>query len=151
MDGYGVDDLRVMIEAAMEESMSPFEALLPYTHSGLVNLVRENGIVRHEDYTEHGIRLSASANLSTIARIEEFITEFVPRARIFGWRRDQALREMEEEEEEEEEELSVDGEFVEEGDTSECSDACELPWLSDYASLDTIPIDNIQIPPESSA
>lgn len=59
----------------------------------LVNTIREAGIVRHEDYLEDGIAISASANLSAISRFEEYIVEYPPRARIFTWRQEQVARE----------------------------------------------------------
>lgn len=39
--GEGVEDLLVTVEAALEEAMVQFEALVPYTEGHIINQVRE--------------------------------------------------------------------------------------------------------------
>jgi hypothetical protein len=48
--GEGVEDLIVAVEAALEEAMVQFEALVPYSEGHIVNQVREE--VGHSCFSE---------------------------------------------------------------------------------------------------
>lgn len=87
--GAGVDALLAAIEAAMEERMTPFEALIPYGAGAAVSELRERGVVRAEEYTEEGVRVRASADAPLLGRLEPFVLQRVPQERIFTWRHDQ--------------------------------------------------------------
>jgi hypothetical protein len=82
--GFGINDLMVMIEAVMEESMVPFEAFIPYSDGAAVNLLREQGIVRQEEYTGDGVRLLVSADLSIVGRVKDYVVTSVPQDRMFS-------------------------------------------------------------------
>jgi hypothetical protein len=86
-EGEGLPELLVAVEAALEESMVPFEALIPYTEGWAMGLLRERGIVRKEEYTEEGVSILASANPDVVGQVRDFVVEYVPGDRIFAWRR----------------------------------------------------------------
>eukprot|EP00892_Ulva_mutabilis_P008547 jgi/Ulvmu1/6064/UM027_0042.1 len=89
--GEGMGDLEVTIEAALEEAMVQFEMAVPYAQGHLVRLVREQGVVRKEHYTEAGVEIAASADLATVGALDAYITDYPPRERVFQWRQEQAL------------------------------------------------------------
>jgi hypothetical protein len=67
---------------------------VPYADGHILSQLREAGIVRKEEYTAEGVRVCASADLGTISRLDAYVTELVPRERVFQWRREQALAEL---------------------------------------------------------
>lgn len=53
--GYGLDRLLQAIDDKLSERMAELDLLLPYSQTGLINTIRENGRVDSEDYTADGI------------------------------------------------------------------------------------------------
>lgn len=53
--GYGLDALLEKIDDMLASRMADLDILLPYSQTGLVNTIRENGRVDSEEYTADGI------------------------------------------------------------------------------------------------
>lgn len=53
--GYGLDELLAKIDDMLAERMADLDLLLPYSQTGLINTIRENGRVDSEEYTGEGI------------------------------------------------------------------------------------------------
>lgn len=53
--GYGLDRLLQAIDDKLSERMADLDLLLPYSQTGLINTIRENGRVDSEEYTADGI------------------------------------------------------------------------------------------------
>ncbi len=55
--GYGLDTLLEKIDDMLASRMADLDILLPYSQTGLVNTIRENGRVDSEEYTADGINV----------------------------------------------------------------------------------------------
>lgn len=53
--GYGLDVLLGRIDDMLSARMAPLDLMLPYSQTGLINTIRENGRVDSEEYTAKGI------------------------------------------------------------------------------------------------
>lgn len=53
--GYGLDTLLGRIDDMLAARMADLDLLLPYSQTGLINTIRENGRVDSEEYTAEGI------------------------------------------------------------------------------------------------
>jgi len=53
--GYGLDTLLSRIDDMLAARMADLDLLLPYSQTGLINTIRENGRVDSEEYTAEGI------------------------------------------------------------------------------------------------
>lgn len=53
--GYGLDVLLARIDDMLSARMAPLDLMLPYSQTGLINTIRENGRVDSEEYTAEGI------------------------------------------------------------------------------------------------
>ena len=53
--GYGLDALLEKIDDMLASRMADLDILLPYSQTGLINTIRENGRVDSEEYTADGI------------------------------------------------------------------------------------------------
>ena len=53
--GYGLDELLNKIDDMLAERMADLDLVLPYSQTGLINTIRENGRVDSEEYTAEGI------------------------------------------------------------------------------------------------
>ncbi len=53
--GYGLDELLAKIDDMLAERMADLDLILPYSQTGLINTIRENGRVDSEEYTAEGI------------------------------------------------------------------------------------------------
>ncbi len=54
LTGYGLDDLKAAIEAALEEAMVPLSVHLPYARGDLVSLFHERGLIDEERHEADG-------------------------------------------------------------------------------------------------
>ena len=55
--GYGLDELLLHIDDMLSQRMSDIDILLPYSQTGLINTIRENGRVDLEEYQDNGIHV----------------------------------------------------------------------------------------------
>ncbi|MEG1895943.1 MAG: GTPase, partial [Oscillospiraceae bacterium] len=53
--GVGLDALLAAIDKRLEARMVSLDITLPYSEAGLLNTLRENGVISKEEYTENGI------------------------------------------------------------------------------------------------
>ena len=60
--GYGLDKLLEAIDDKLSERMADLDLLLPYSRTGLINTIRENGRVDREEYTADGIAVKGKVD-----------------------------------------------------------------------------------------
>ena len=60
--GYGLEELLNKIDDMLAERMADLDLLLPYSQTGLVNTIRENGRVDSEEYTAEGIAVKGKVD-----------------------------------------------------------------------------------------
>ncbi|MBQ7903511.1 MAG: GTPase HflX [Oscillospiraceae bacterium] len=60
--GYGLDTLLERIDDMLSRRMADLDLLLPYSQTGLINIIRENGRVDSEDYTAEGIAVKGKVD-----------------------------------------------------------------------------------------
>ncbi len=53
--GFGLEALLEKIDEKLSDRMEQIDILLPYSQTGLINTIRENGVVHSEEYTAEGI------------------------------------------------------------------------------------------------
>lgn len=58
--GFGLPLLLEKIDILLASRMAALDLLLPYTQTALINLIRENGLVEHEEYTPEGIKVKGN-------------------------------------------------------------------------------------------
>lgn len=72
LKGEGIDRLLSVIAANLPETSKRMKLLLPYAKAGLTAVIRENGKVFSEDYTESGILVDALVDKMNIKQMSEF-------------------------------------------------------------------------------
>ncbi len=60
--GYGLDTLLARIDDLLARRMADLDLLLPYSQTGLLNIIRENGRIDSEDYTAEGIAVKGKVD-----------------------------------------------------------------------------------------
>lgn len=68
----GVDDLLTAISNSLPVTSYRMKLVLPYENAGLLNRIREEGIVYSEDYTEEGIKADALVDVKLFKMVEPF-------------------------------------------------------------------------------
>ncbi|MFH1878638.1 MAG: GTPase HflX [Candidatus Omnitrophota bacterium] len=59
LTGQGISDIKDRIVQFMQKDMEDIEILIPHEHYALSGVIRENGIVRHEEHRENGVFIVA--------------------------------------------------------------------------------------------
>jgi GTP-binding protein HflX len=67
--GEGIDDLRALVEKDLPVPQVEVEAVIGYGDGGLVEQIRQHGVIERLDYTDSGISLSARVDDALAARI----------------------------------------------------------------------------------
>ncbi len=76
LKGEGIDRLLQTIAKNLPETAKRMKLLLPYDKAGLAAVIRENGKIFSEEYTESGILLDALVDQMNIKQMSEFaVTE----------------------------------------------------------------------------
>lgn len=75
LKGEGIDRLLKVIAANLPETAQRMKLLLPYDKAGLSAVIRENGKVFSEEYTESGIVIDALVDKMNIKQLSEYQTE----------------------------------------------------------------------------
>lgn len=75
LKGEGIDRLLQVISANLPETAQRMKLLLPYDKAGLSAVIRENGKVFSEEYTESGILIDALVDKMNIKQMSEYQTE----------------------------------------------------------------------------
>jgi GTP-binding protein HflX len=72
--GWGVPELLVRVETVLNRSMTPVEALIPYSAGEMVNLWHVHGLIEQEEHTEHGVRIKGLLPAELAGRMEMYTT-----------------------------------------------------------------------------
>lgn len=68
----GIDELLKAVAKNLPQTSRRMKLLLPYDRAGLTSLIRENGKVFSEDYTENGIQVDALVDMMSIKQMSAF-------------------------------------------------------------------------------
>lgn len=67
--GAGLDDFKKLMEQVLSEDQIYIERLFPYQEAGKIQLIREQGQLLSEEYTEHGIAVKAKVPRDLYGRV----------------------------------------------------------------------------------
>lgn len=71
--GYGIDELLNTVAKALPVSRRRVTLLVPFSHGGILNEIRQRGEVISQEYTDSGIKIDAYADASYLDKISEYI------------------------------------------------------------------------------
>ena len=71
--GYGIDELLEQIENALPQTRRRVRMLIPFDKGSIAGALRENGVVHSQEYTEKGILIEATAEISFLEAVKEYI------------------------------------------------------------------------------
>lgn len=71
--GYGIDELLHTIENALPQTRKRVRLLLPFDKIGIAGKIRQDGVLHSEQYTENGLELEVTADISFLDTIKEYI------------------------------------------------------------------------------
>jgi GTP-binding protein HflX len=72
--GWGVPGLLQRIETILNRSMTPAEALIPYSAGELVNQWHVHGLIEEEEHLENGVRIKGLLPAELAGRMEMYTT-----------------------------------------------------------------------------
>ena len=71
--GYGIDKLMSKVTEALQAGVRQIKIEVPYKDAGVLNLIRQNGKIISEEYTETGIVAEAIADVVVCEKLKEYI------------------------------------------------------------------------------
>ena len=71
--GYGLDDLLNAIEKSLPQTRKRVKMLLPFEKIGVASQIRKDGVVHSEKYMEDGLLLDATAQISFLDSVKDYI------------------------------------------------------------------------------
>lgn len=73
INGVGLENLLANIQLALPLTRKKAEMLIPYTDGGLVNFIREDGVMIKEDYRADGIYVKAVMDIRFLEKHKDYI------------------------------------------------------------------------------
>lgn len=73
--GEGIDDLLIAIQKALPQTRKRVKLLLPFDKGSLAAKIRTEGVVHSEEYTADGLLMEATAEISYLDTIKDYIIE----------------------------------------------------------------------------
>lgn len=73
LNGEGLNNLLAKIQLALPVTRRKAEMLIPYADAGLVNAIREDGVLIQEEYREKGIYIKAIMDIYFLDRHKEYV------------------------------------------------------------------------------
>lgn len=70
--GWGLSDLLERVEAVLNRSLVPAEALIPYSAGDMVNLWHVHGVIEEEEHTDKGVRIRGMLPKELAGRYEVY-------------------------------------------------------------------------------
>ena len=74
-DGSGVDELFSLIDEKLCGERICMELLIPYARMADADLIRRQGMIEKEEYTEEGLRLKAYLDIDLLRRCREYVAD----------------------------------------------------------------------------
>lgn len=71
--GEGVDDLLLSIQNALPQTRKRVKLLLPFDKGAIAAKIRQDGVIHSEEYTENGLVVEATAEISFLNTIKDYI------------------------------------------------------------------------------
>lgn len=71
--GEGVDDLLLAIQNALPQTRKRVKLLIPFDKGAVAAKIRQDGVVHFEEYTENGLVIEATAEISYLDTIKDYI------------------------------------------------------------------------------
>ena len=73
--GMGIDSLLQLIDAKLKDRRFEFSAVIPYSQTGLLNTIRENGAIEKEVYIDDGIEVLGNIDKKLSYLLLQYIKE----------------------------------------------------------------------------
>ena len=70
--GFGLENLMAAIDEKLSDRMETLDITLPYAQTGLLNTIRENGVIHSEEYAAEGIVVKAIVDRKLAYMFENF-------------------------------------------------------------------------------
>ena len=70
--GFGLENLMAVIDEKLSDRMEVLDITLPYAQTGLINTIRENGVVHSEEYVAEGIVVKGIVDRKLAYLFEEY-------------------------------------------------------------------------------
>lgn len=70
--GFGLENLMAAIDEKLSDRMEVLDITLPYSQTGLINTIRENGVVHSEEYAAEGIVVKGIVDRKLAYLFEEY-------------------------------------------------------------------------------
>lgn len=71
--GEGVDELLLAIQNALPQTRKRVKLLIPFDKGSVAAKIRQDGVVHSEEYTENGLVMEATAEISYLDTIKDYI------------------------------------------------------------------------------
>lgn len=73
LEGKGIDGLLELICSMLPPSRRKAELLIPFSHGGVAAEIRRDGVVLQQEYTENGLKMTATADISLLDKYKDFV------------------------------------------------------------------------------
>lgn len=73
LNGTGLDTLLAKIQLALPLTRRKAELLIPYSDAGLINAIREDGVMIKEEYRENGIYIKAIVDIRFLDKHKDYV------------------------------------------------------------------------------
>ena len=73
LEGKGLDSLLEKIAEKLPPTRKKAELLIPFSHGGVAAEIRRDGAVESEEYTENGLRMTATVEISFLERYKDWV------------------------------------------------------------------------------
>lgn len=71
--GEGVDDLLLAVQNALPQTRKRVKLLIPFDKGAVAAKIRQDGVIHSEEYTENGLVIEATAEISYLDTIKDYI------------------------------------------------------------------------------
>ncbi len=71
--GEGVDDLLLAVQNALPQTRKRVKLLIPFDKGAVAAKIRQDGVIHSEEYTEKGLVIEATAEISYLDTIKDYI------------------------------------------------------------------------------
>lgn len=71
--GLGIDELLCAVQDALPKTRKRVKLLLPFDKVGIAGRLRQEGVIHIEQYTQYGLELDVTADISFLDTIKEYI------------------------------------------------------------------------------
>ena len=75
LEGRGVDALLNEIAAQLPPTRRKAELLIPFSSGGVAAMIRRDGAVYEEEYTENGLRMVVTVDIDVLEKYKDWVLQ----------------------------------------------------------------------------